>query len=286
MVTKVCVFHIGTHKTGTTSFQALLADNVEQFLEQGLFYPVTGRTYPRTRLFHGHHNLAWELTGDRRFRSRGGSLESLVDELEHAEPSSVLLSSELFQCLYRRPDALLRVRTTLAAIGYITRIVVTVRTPSDYILSLHSELAWRGLREDLNTFVHRAMRDGTLRFRELDFCFDYLRLASAFGQVFGDPNVRVLRYDPTDSVTPLLTASGSLLGLELHAAPDWQRMNTTGHRANTPKGIVSGAIAILNSSRVRRQRRALAEQLTPSQRKALDGKFGLAMEDAVLKYGS
>lgn len=286
MVTKICLFHVGTHKTGTTSFQALVANNAQYFLEQGLYYPVTGRNYPRTRLFHGHHNLAWELAGDRRYRSRAGSIATLTDELRRTEPAAVLLSSELFQCLYARQDALVRIRTTLAAIDYETRIVLTVREPSEYVRSLHSELAWRGLKEDLDTFVSRVVAVGSLKFRELDFCFDYLRLAAAFAEVFGNPNVRVLRYNHEDSVTPLLAASGSLLGLSLRPLPEWKRMNARGSQATASKGVVKRANAVLNSSRARRQRRALAEKLTPSQRETLNAMFGPSMEDALLAYGS
>src|SRR6516225_2292246 len=94
MPAKRAVLHIGTPKTGTSSFQGLIAQNLAHFRAQGLFYPLTGR------VGWAHHNLAWELTHDRRYTTRAGSLAQLAQELERNQPSSVLLSSEDFVCLY------------------------------------------------------------------------------------------------------------------------------------------------------------------------------------------
>lgn len=265
MAPKTCLLHIGTHKTGTTSFQALIAENREQFRNQGLFYPVTGRIY------YGHHNLAWELSGDHRFAPGAGSLAQLADELECTRASSVLLSSEDFECLYRRPNALLRIWETLGAAGYTTLVVMTLRQPSEYVQSLYTELVWQGLRSNLATFVRRALSDGRIAFRQWDFCFDYSRLSSTFARVFGESHVRVLRYEPDDSVGPLLTVCGSLLGLSLHSIPNQERLNNREARrdhSEEPEDPVS------------------ADVLTASERDALDATFGKGLDDALSRYGA
>lgn len=285
MATKICVIHVGTHKTGTTSFQAHLAQNSEHFLSQGLYYPITGRNYPVTRLFYGHHNLAWELTGDRRYRRRAGSISTLADELRRVHAESVVLSSELFQCLYRNRDALLRVRTTLRGVGYLSRIVMSVRRPSEYVQSLYWELTLRGLRESPESFVDRVLSDGTFVFRELDFCFDYNRLACAFSEVFGESNVRVLRYNREDSVTPLLDACGALLGLSLSPGTDWKRLNTRGDQTRNSLGIMKRLKRLPQARRAFRQRQAFGVELNNRQREQLDVEWGESLEKAIRRYG-
>lgn len=285
MATKICVLHVGTHKTGTTSFQALLSNNTADFERQGLYYPIAGRSYPRTRLFYGHHNLAWELTGDRRYRTRAGSIETLAAELERTNPTAVLLSSEIFGCLFDRPSALSRVKTVLEQLGYMGRVVFTARTPSDYVRSLHAELSWRGLRDDLDSFVACALRDGRFSFREMDFCFDYCQFATGFADVFGPLNIRALNYTPRDSVGPLLRACGTLLGIPLHTPQGMHRLNSTQGQRGVADGMARNVNRLRNIRRTRRRDKALRSELSEAQRRALDSRFGESWDVVIQTYG-
>ncbi len=74
---KFCV-HVELHKTDSTSIQHYFQDHRHQLRGYGLLYPLAGivHAYP------GQHNLAWELTGDRRLDSRRGTFESLFSEIQ------------------------------------------------------------------------------------------------------------------------------------------------------------------------------------------------------------
>src|SRR6202022_3469950 len=75
-----CFIHIGTHKTGTTSIQHLLSRNSSALRQMGYYYPDAGRL----ELHPGHHNLAWGISGDRRFRDDYGTIDDLIREVENS----------------------------------------------------------------------------------------------------------------------------------------------------------------------------------------------------------
>lgn len=76
-----CFIHIGTHKTGTTSIQHLLIRNSSALRERGYCYPQAGRL----ELSPGHHNLAWEISSDHRFRDNYGSIGDVIKEVINAD---------------------------------------------------------------------------------------------------------------------------------------------------------------------------------------------------------
>ena len=88
-----CFLHIGTHKTGTTAIQIQLNNSRAGLAERGFLYPKTGIPMP----FAGHHNIAWELCGDRRFKSELGTIDDLFSEIDKSD-HNVILSSEDFEC--------------------------------------------------------------------------------------------------------------------------------------------------------------------------------------------
>jgi hypothetical protein len=219
VASKIAVMHIGTHKTGTTSLQTMIACNETYFADQGLFYPTVGRPVD------GHHNLAWELNGDERYDPTVGSFADLTNELRQADPRAVLLSSEDFEYLHLRPESLRNFRRRLSRLGYKTHVVVVLRQPSDYLESLYFELREHGLEEEFDGFLARALAEGGVVFRGWDFRVNYKQLVQSFAAVFGRRAVHVLRYDPIDSVAPLLEACGRLLSLPLSPIAGWERFN-------------------------------------------------------------
>jgi len=71
------LLHVGLHKTGSTALQRFLANAAEELRVRGVLYPVSGR--PANS--EGHHNIAWQMGGDRRFRSFAGTLDDVASEI-------------------------------------------------------------------------------------------------------------------------------------------------------------------------------------------------------------
>jgi hypothetical protein len=82
--------HCGLHKTGTTALQAFLRQNTEKLRDAGVLYPYAGcpDSCPA-----GHHNIAWQLSRDRRYNRGYGGMDALAKEIGDFG-GDILLSSE------------------------------------------------------------------------------------------------------------------------------------------------------------------------------------------------
>jgi hypothetical protein len=199
----------------------MVADNLEHFSSEGLYYPETGR------VTYGQHNLAWELSGDKRFQPQAGSVTDLCAELERVHPPAALLSSEDFECLYSRTDRLIALRQAMEGLGYAVVVVVTLREPAQYIVSLYFELQKHGLTEDFDSFIEAAVQQRGVIFSHWDLRLDYSQLIRGFAGAFGSEALRVLRYEPTDAVAPVLRACSEAAGLRLTPVVPWGRSNVS-----------------------------------------------------------
>lgn len=180
--------HIGTHKTGTTSIQELLAKNARRLRHHGLLIPTAGRSEPNS----GHHNIAWELACDARFDPRLGTLETVLAELAAtpARTPDACISSEDFELLHGNAAALRRLRDGLEQIGFTPRIIMYVRPQADYIESAYAE-AVKAHDVAFDDFFEAILAGGA--FGPQLFCYD--RLADELSAVFGRQNMLVRAYD-------------------------------------------------------------------------------------------
>lgn len=206
--------HVGTHKTGTTSLQAILANHEEKLGQYGAYLPKTGRD----GLLPGHHNLAWELNDDERFDPAAGSLRDLCDELSQSPQPRAILSSEDFEYLNCRPDRLEMLRSCGDLLGYDIYVVVFFRDWVSYANSLYAELTKHNLTVGVEDFVQRIVEDGEFVFNgRWRFCFDYPRIVAGFETVFGEGRVLWSQYrrrieEPFLDVVGLRALCGRLEG--------------------------------------------------------------------------
>jgi len=266
------LIHIGTHKTATTSLQTMVARNGEHFRSQDLFYPVSGR------VGDGHHNLAWQLNADGRYRPEAGTLTDLAAELRTHRPRAVLISSEDFEYLQGKPDALATLSATLADLGYLVGVILMLRRPCDYLESLYFELGKHGLDESFATFLARASANGGARFGDWDFRLDYEELVGSFARVFGSSDTVVLEYDQVEAVAPLLGACGRyLLGVPLTPVPGWERFNRRPAPDHGPGRSANGNGNGTGAASVR-------DRCTPAERAGIEARFGPAIERLVRRF--
>src|SRR5262245_50995930 len=125
-----CFLHIGTHKTGTTALQAVLDKHDADLENCGYLYPKTGRNP-----FAAHHNIAWELLGDERFRREQGTLEQLINEISSTD-RDVLISSEAFYICFRQ-NKLEPLITRIMRSGFEISVIVYFRNQIAFSLSAY-----------------------------------------------------------------------------------------------------------------------------------------------------
>jgi hypothetical protein len=256
--------HVGTHKTGTSSLQSMLARNERTLHGLGVFVPSSGRTDQASA---GHHNIAWELGANPQFDPRAGTFADLIDEVAACDVPTVCVSSEEFEFLFEDRAALLTLRDGFAAIGYETRIILYLRPQADYLESLYAEIvkAWD---VGFDGFLETIVATGGYRFiwatydqnfRALGSClptltgmcsqFSYDVLAGAFGDVFGDANVIVRAYRSSCSSAMLLRAFLDILApgrISLKQLRRPERMN---------RSLGFGEVIAARAARLRCERR-------------------------------
>jgi hypothetical protein len=188
--------HIGTHKTGTTSLQELMALNARRFEKAGVLYPKAGRLATESsREMAGHHNIAWELTGDARFDPRAGTFAEMLDEIAASRPGTAVVSSEDFESLFRHPETLTRMGRAFAEIGYSPKAIVYLRSQADYAQSLYAELVrYHGFDRSFDWFLAEVSAARSFAFHAQTFAFDYEALTSAFEAAFGEKSLTVRSY--------------------------------------------------------------------------------------------
>lgn len=195
--------HAGLHKTGTTAIQEYLAPLASALRARGVLYPAAGR--PGGALV-GHHNIAWQLAGDRRFRARHGDLDAVAGEIADFDGDAVV-SSEDFETALCEPRRLLPLLRHAALAEHDVTVLVYLRDQASYLESLFFEMLHHGLAEEPARLCETVLRHGELRHADWSFLFDPARLLDEWAALA--PARLVLRgYAPGAAVTDLLGLLG------------------------------------------------------------------------------
>ncbi len=207
--------HIGTHKTGSTALQFALWAHREALADLGYCYPAAGIS-PGT---WGHHNLAWELSGDARFQSELGTVTDALNELTSTKVGAIF-SSEDFECtVYNNMAGFSKFLEALRDRQFEVVVCVYLRNQPDYIRSLYIELLKHGLCQPFDHFVGSALSGhGVIRWKQWAFplCYrDFLRRIEAIHP----GEIRVRSYDAArnsivDDFFPMLDLQPALLGID------------------------------------------------------------------------
>jgi len=196
--------HIGGFKTGSTFLQRALRDNAGRLASEGYLLPTKRRALQRDC-----HNLAWEVTGNRRFDPQALTLDRLRRRIEAAPQRRVLISSEFFSLA--RPAAIDRLVEGLGEVDL--RVVLVVRNQVDAIQSLYAEAVSHGRFAAKSHFLARQLRD-PVRLR-----FDLMQ--RRWAERLGAARVRLLCYETArdDLLRAFLEACDLALG-----EADWRSL--------------------------------------------------------------
>lgn len=99
------IFHIGPHKTGSTSIQGFMNMNYEVLKEKGILYPKAGRMYSDNKLRPLHNPLIKSFIETGRIETEE-YVEALREEIDSTKPNIVIISSEAMSREYISLDFL------------------------------------------------------------------------------------------------------------------------------------------------------------------------------------
>jgi hypothetical protein len=162
---RTCVVHIGTHKTGTTSLQMASSRHSADLQRHNYLYPRTGRPPGAA---DGHHHIARELSGDRRFRPEYGAAADLLAEVRDSY-QDVILSSEDFECSVLDPCGFEAFVRLLRANHFAIRVIVYLRNQVDYAQSLYQTMLPFGVPDSFGAFLGKILEDGRFCWQEWVF---------------------------------------------------------------------------------------------------------------------
>lgn len=205
---RVAILHVGTHKTGTTSFQALADANRAELLNRGILYPRAGAGFYGP----GHNNLVREILGSGEFIERLGGFKSLEDEVRSVAPRHLLLSAEDLHTLIWHPEYLTSIRDDLIEWGFTPSVIICLRDISDYKDSLFSQLQFQGLRIDRETFEREASEQDSVSTVSLRYPLNYELVKDRLADVFGKENLHVVPYQSNNMSQVLASALTPLVG--------------------------------------------------------------------------
>lgn len=192
MTQRKVFLHVGPPKTGSTTIQSMLDRSWEEFLREGILYPVKGRPpegdwywvrRPQGRVHYrgpmlAHHFLAWTLMNEVEEVSAEVCWGELREELEATEAASIVISSEAFARL--TPEQIRRARSYLSACEVY--VVLYLRDPFSRILSDYTQNVKKGRA----TTSFKAF----IREQETDLC-PFGAVISRWGEVVGDEHMIV-----------------------------------------------------------------------------------------------
>jgi hypothetical protein len=166
------VFHIGTHKTGTTAIQVSLAKAHDHLLARGTLYPRAGRRGP------GHAQLALQILSTDAPPDEVPSHLGILEEVRTARPTTLVVSSEgLLDVGSRRPVEWARHLCEELQPAHV-QVLGYVRPQWEWIESQYAALVRRG--RCWAPFEH------ALEPMMEDRRFDFLETFRPWRQAFGD----------------------------------------------------------------------------------------------------
>lgn len=171
--------HCGLHKTGTTALQHFLARNAQAFLDFGLHYPAAGRGSTK-----GHHNLAWQLSRDRRFIRRDGDLELMLRQVAVLDKDTVI-SSEDFETSLQSPERWAALVESIKSLGFSVTFIIYLREPAGYLQSLFLENIKHGCGDEFGAVARQVLERRFYSFNDWAFQFDYDMIGQQMARVSG-----------------------------------------------------------------------------------------------------
>lgn len=203
------VVHIGTEKTGTTSLQSFLLDNLDVLRQHGVLYPsscgfssnmrlvVFAKKNPEPDLLPVDFDIknleackAWRedfrLTHNDQIERFFSSAKTQMQGDNEAQPPTVIYSSEHLQSRLCAIDEIKTVKEILSKLYDSITILIYLRRQDRYALSAHSSSLRGGATEP---FSFGGLHKGGPY-------YNYKRTLDQWSSIFGVENIIVRLFEP------------------------------------------------------------------------------------------
>lgn len=181
---KKIYLHVGTHKTGSTTIQRSLYDNISTLAEHGIHYLSNGPNH--WRLYLAFMDEPWNWFEAKRMKlnklktqnMREEVLQDTISEISSSTASTIVISSEYLSLLNR--DNLIRLKDYLQGLGEV-HIIYFSRQLINWMASDSQQCAKVGMNKVPTTYTTAILR-----------LYDY---PMKFIEVFGVKNFKMIRFE-------------------------------------------------------------------------------------------
>ncbi|MDO5604546.1 MAG: hypothetical protein Q4G25_05215 [Paracoccus sp. (in: a-proteobacteria)] len=150
------IFHIGMHKTGTTTLQYSFRDYQEEFSKLGIYFPNAARIARE-----GHHNLVYELISAPKLEPAKGGWEMMTEELRARPEPFILISSESLSGYRSFAEIPQRCAELARTLGRRPRVIAYLRPQPYFIESIYAQNASTGYTaQHFDRFLLHVLADG------------------------------------------------------------------------------------------------------------------------------
>lgn len=175
---------------------------------------------------HGHHNIAWQLSHDRRFRPEWGDLRTLLQEIDQTDCHKIIVSSEDFECSLLRPQRINKLLNEFKSKNYKVCILIYLRNPLDYLTSLYLELLKAGLGDEFNAYLRKVILTTKFKYKEWEFVFNHSEMVKSINSI-KDIELMTRDYDHLIENDTVLDFCNALLldGQKINIPQNTNRLN-------------------------------------------------------------
>lgn len=169
--------HIGPPKTGSSTIQEFLYQNIDNLNKSGYLYPQTGIK------LSAQHNLAHLIINSKKANSTRGTWQEVHQEIEEEKLDNVIISSEYFALANRKQIKILETELE----PYQVKVIIYLRRQDLRLESQYAQNVKKGLcATNILPFVETKKDES-----------DYYQLLKPWRRVFGINNVIVRPLEKT-----------------------------------------------------------------------------------------
>ena len=179
---KKIIFHIGNHKTGSSTLQKFIFKNSKLFEKFNYIYP---KKFIREGDY-GHSNLASELTKNKNFRRQFGDHLNFINFLKKNK-KNIIISSEDLEFLDFNKNLFSKIKKTIKSKNYKIYILFFYRKPISLYISMIKEIVKSGYffeKYDHKKNLELINKNGYFLYSKYKYWFCYKKQIKKISEVF------------------------------------------------------------------------------------------------------
>ena len=191
------IIHIGTHKTASTTFQALCTRSQKVLMDNQILFPDYFK-FPQNNDFQQHSGVAW-MSQKRDLEGVSIFLQKIYDDALKKKCTTTLISGEDFENFLVEIHLAIEFEDLAKFIGFSEiEWLVVQRNPLDYLLSIYAEKSSYKMVLDIGIMANSILEYGFFSTSSPDYNYKFVFDIKKFSSFFKEgvkQNLKVVNFD-------------------------------------------------------------------------------------------